>query len=215
MSNKSLSWRDRSLLIVAGFLFVLITTILAMIIEATGSGNQIFDQYVRPFTLAAAGLGTGHYLGRSMREQNSIHIHFAVGFFIGIFIESIAFTFNQGVVIGNTNAILPYPSLAVTAALFALVLHLSPAIPNDDNFTQIMGIFAGPIVTGFLILSSVVEFIISLDVASGQMKWAVMGVFIFISSIGWAYMKGQESAAIDDEDKDESSDSDTTKAVGN
>ena len=194
MTNSKLSFRDRGLLVFGGFLFVITTTVIAITVQGTASESQIFNQYVRPFTLAAAGLGTGHYIGRSMREQDTIHVHFATGFFVAIFLESILFTIEQGVPIGRTNLILPYPSVVAVTALFAFVMHISPAIPNDDDFTEIMRIFAGPIVTGFLVLSSIVEFVISLDLPHDLLQAGVVVIVVGLLFSGWAYARGLETS---------------------
>jgi len=193
MSDVNLSVSDRALLIFAGFLAVLGATVIGLAVQGTVTETQLFDQYARPFTLAAAGLGTGHYLGRSTREKDSIHIHFATGFFLGIFIESIFFTFEQGVTIGEVGFLLPYPAVVIITALFAFIMQLSPAIPNDEDFTQVMNVFAGPVTTGFLILSSIVKFILSLELASGLIEIVGIGFVVIFMTAGWAYTRGRDS----------------------
>ncbi|WP_256402612.1 hypothetical protein [Halorubrum salinum] len=190
MSEKNLSIFDRVLLIVGGFLLVLVATVIGIAIQGTVSETQLFNQYIQPFTLAAAGLGTGHYIGRSLREQNSIHINFATGFFIGIFSQSIFFTFEQGVSLGEIGILLPYPVIVIITALFALVMHLSPAIPNDEDFTKIMTVFAGPATTAFLVISSILKFLLSLDLPSENGIPLGFALIMVLLIIGFAYIKG-------------------------
>lgn len=213
MTKNDLSVSERVLLIVGGFLFVLMTTVIAIAVKASGPEHQLFNQYIRPFTLAAAGLGTGHYLGRSMRERSSIHINFAVGFFLGLFLESIMFTIGREMAVGNTGLLLPYPAVVIVTALFAFIMHLSPAIPNDDDFTWVMRVFAGPVTTGFLILSTIVEFILSLDPSKDTILFAGLAIIFVLFGLLWAYDQGKRSNQTDEKHESEG-ESDTVEASG-
>ena len=190
MSEKDLSISDRILLIVGGFLLVLVATVIGIAIQGTVSETQLFNQYVQPFTLAAAGLGTGHYSGRALREQNDIQVNFATGFFIGIFTQSIFFTLEEGISLGEIGILLPYPAIVIITALFALIMHLSPAIPNDEDFTKVMTVFAGPITTAFLISSSIVKFLLSLNLSVESWIPYVLGLIFVLGLIGFAYIIG-------------------------
>jgi hypothetical protein len=122
-----------------------------------------------------------------------IHVHIAAGFFIGIFIESILFTIEEGVTIGEAGYLLPYPAIVVITALFALIIHLSPAIPNDEDITEIMNLFGGPATTGFLMLSTVTEFVLSLDLPNDTV-WIGTIVVLAVMIVGvWAYSTGVDT----------------------
>lgn len=155
LEGHNMGIKGRASCVAAGLLFVASVTAVSTAVTAGSSATPLYDQFVRPMTLAAAGLGTGHYLGKSLRNQDSIRTHIAVGFFLGIFIESTYLTISQS--FGN----FPYPIISVLPAMFAFVLHLSPAVPNDEGITEMVYVYVGPSTTAFLIFASVIEFILS------------------------------------------------------
>jgi hypothetical protein len=144
--------RERFFSILAGVLFVSVATALSWAVG--GSDNiQIFEKFIRPFTIAAAGFGTGHYLGTGIKK-NEPKSDLALGFFIGVFFESIALTLNESI------GLLPYPALTVLAAFLPISLHFSSVIPEEQTFTRILNLFAGPITTVFLVVSSMAKFLL-------------------------------------------------------
>jgi hypothetical protein len=183
MSAKN-SGANRFLSIASGFLFVMTATAIAWAVNGQSS-SEFFDMFVRPFTLAAAGLGTGHYLGRALRSKNTPRYDFMLGFFAGIFTESVIFT------LGESIGLLPYPAIVFVSAGFTFITHISPLIPNDDDISEIISIFCGPITTGFLLMATVTEFLISINLSNyltdiEMVVLAILGLggfYIVMSSI--------------------------------
>lgn len=187
VTENRLRWRDRGLTVLGGFLFILLVTLIAVILDAETSTVPLFDTFVRPFTLAAAGIGTGHYLGRAIREDDNIRMHVALGFFLGIFLVSIYYTAGESVV----N--IPYPALVVISALFAIVMHYSPVIPKDEGITEIMHVFGGPVTTGFLVIASGTKFIVSLNPSWIGAVGAILFSLIAITTGAYGYGLAVES----------------------
>ena len=182
--NQSLAYSEngsfggRALSVAAGFLFVLSVTLVSTFVGASASPTPLFEQFVRPFTVAAAGLGTGHYLGKAIRNNNSVRTDLAVGFFLAIFFEAVYFTHQ------STVQAIPYPAVSVVPALFALVIHLSPVLPQDDEIGSILKIFAGPVTTTFLVIATIFEFVLSYSTGlMGIIKngLIVLGIFAIVT----------------------------------
>lgn len=142
----------------AGITLVVFVTALAWAFDVSTSTSPLFNRYVQPTILAAAGVGTGHYLGRAIREYYDGRVLFMVGFFVGIFLYFVAYL----VVTEVERLILPI--VLVFGTLFAFLVHVSPLVPGDDQITKTMKILGGPITTAFIVVGTVIDLTISYGV---------------------------------------------------
>ncbi|WP_135365884.1 hypothetical protein [Halosimplex halophilum] len=182
MSEDNINRFDRLLSVLAGFFAVATITSVAIAVDASTSEVPLYSNYARPFTLAAAGIGTGHYLGKSIKNRQKYQTHFALGFFFGIFIQSIYYTLDE--VVGS----IPYPAIVIISALFALIMHISPLLEHSRDMASIMEIFGGWITSIFLIYMSVTKFFLSLDPWNGfKIGYGILSaVILLIAFIIWA-----------------------------
>lgn len=157
----------------AGFLLVIMLIVIGISLDIPSIDDPIYDQYITPLTLAASGLGMGHYIGRSLRERDQVRVFFMVGFFSAVFLQAIGVS-----VRGSTNNL--FPVVVVLPALFALVMHISPIIPRDEDMTNLLKFLAGPITTAFIIISSFIEFAISLPIGLEVIFWPIIFISILL-----------------------------------
>lgn len=157
MAGEQLSRWEQVLTVGAGFTLVAFVTALAWAFDLSSSTNPVFDRYVQPTILAATGVGTGHYLGRAIREYYDGRVLFMVGFFVGVFLYFVAF-----LVVTDADGLV-LPVLLVFGTLFAFMIHVSPLVPGDDQVTRTMAIL-GPVTTAFVVVGTVVALTVSYGV---------------------------------------------------
>lgn len=170
-----LTTAEKSVAILAGVLLVLTATFLALALGLNSGETPVYDRYVRPFTLVAAGLGTGHFVGRLLRDQDESRMYFVFGFFAVIFVESVVFTS-----LTRVNGV-PLPVIAVLSASFSLVLQLSPVIPRDDAASLIARVVMEKGAASFLIYASFLKIIFQFSSDPGDAFTMIFGSTMFLA----------------------------------
>lgn len=152
--SRGLSLIEKTLSFGAGVGIVIFATILGIIMVSIAT-IPVYDQYIKPLNLAAIGMGTGYFLV-SARDNNERAITWGgLGFFVAIFIESLYYTHN--IVVQK----LPYPLITFSALLVIILLYESPIISNNYTLETWMNLFSGKVTTGFLIATTIFEYMFS------------------------------------------------------
>jgi type IV secretory pathway VirB2 component (pilin) len=187
IADEKMGIRARVSTVLAGLSLVLLATVIGVAIQGGVGSVELFEQFVRPFTLAAAGIGAGHYLGRSFRDNQNARMHFAFGFFLGLFIEAIYYTRS------STIGPVPLPAVVVLGFTFSIFMHLSPLIPSDDEIQEMMHIFAGPVATSVLLLGTIIKFILAMNLQSQDAVFGLLGIGSLGALLIYAHDRGKQA----------------------
>lgn len=112
-----------------------------------------FRGYETPFTLAFTALGTGHYFGKSISDDNSDRMVFYFGAFSAISVQLL-----------GSSGVGPKTGLLVCAAGCASLIHVTDLI-HDDDFEYLMEAVAGKASRYGLIVITVTKYGASLSLS--------------------------------------------------
>ena len=153
ISNPSLSWGDRFFSVLSGILLISILILFSSVVDQTVARIDLSGELYTSVQIMFVGLGTGHYLGMSLRESESSRRWFYFGCFVPLFGYAV---FATDVLIFDT---LPLEILLVLAALTPVTLHYSPLLEENKDFAEVLDVFAAHVSRAVIILLATMEYL--------------------------------------------------------
>lgn len=180
ISNPTLSWRERVYTVFGGVVVITILVLFGSIMEQTVDGVDISGTLYTSLHLMFVGLGTGHYLGLSLKGAESSRRWFYFGCFVPLFVYAVLATDEL------IFEIIPLEILLVLSVIAPIILHHSPLLEENEDFAQILNIFAAHVSRAAIVLIATLDYIFRLLVSVSDW-WSslqtISKVFIFLGSL--------------------------------
>jgi hypothetical protein len=176
ISDPTLSWRDRGYTVFGGIIVITILVLFGSIMEQTIDGVDISGTLYTSLHLMFVGLGTGHYLGLSLKGAESSRRWFYFGCFVPLFVYAI---FATDALIFE---IIPLEILLVLSVLAPIILHHSPLLEENEDFANILNIFAAHVSRAAIVLIATLDYIIRLLVTVSDW-WSSLQTFSKILTV--------------------------------
>jgi hypothetical protein len=148
-------WRTQSVSFLFGVLLVIFLWILGAAVQEATDVINLSGRFITIVRAASVGLGTGYYLGASIKEDKNS----TLWIFLGIFL-----TLSVGFGIANDTQILgwiPASGLIIIGAVLSIFAHLTPAIQNDSEIRELFNFISGIATTGVVVIIGISDYAVT------------------------------------------------------
>lgn len=181
ITEPQLTWKDRGITIGVGVFFVLLSIVLGAVLEQSFQTVDLSSELFTALHLAFVGLGTGHYLGLSLKGAETSRRWFFFGAFLTLFAYSF-FTISSWI-----QGIVPIQSLLVLGAGGSILFHLSPLVDENDDFRRYMNFFSAHLSRAAIVVFAVSNYLLK-SVQLMYIEWLslnlTMKVIAFFAVLG-------------------------------
>lgn len=125
-------------------------------IEQSTSLVDVSGQLITIARMTSVGLGTGYYLGSSLKSRNSDEVWFLFGVFSAL--TYLSATTVDTLIFGQ------YPAyyLLISGSILTMVAHVTPFVADNDEHIELLKYLSGYASTGVVVLLAASEYVITL-----------------------------------------------------
>lgn len=138
-----------------GVVVVVFLSLLGGAISSSTELIEISGQLITSVRMASIGLGTGFYLGSSIRHQESGKSWFLFGVFTALSV--LAYFTTDGVILGQ----FPVYSLLVAGGVLTVIAHITPMVNENEEILQLLKYIAGYLSSMIVVIIASSKYLLS------------------------------------------------------
>lgn len=152
-------WFGPGSAIIFGIGTVIFLTLLSGAVEKSTDILNLSNNFITTIRLASIGLGTGYYLGQSLKKESTDLTWYLLGVFVTL--TALAANSKHFLIFGN------YPSylLLIIGGVLSIIANITPLVNNTEDYKDLVRYLTGYITTIIVVFISISDYLYSLIVS--------------------------------------------------